>query len=135
LLFVLIDLGGHRTLLYVLGDDPVYLDGQETLCDVLTATSPEQRFVIRSPRLAGAMVIMPARAIRAAAAGEGTCAYCGGVFSPGELVVTCGCSPQAVVHGADQGLDCWKRSACTSCGWPLADAEEETLQEASRGSA
>ena len=120
--FVLIDLGRRRTLLYVLGDEPLYLDGREILAAVLAADSPAQRHVLRWPALAGAVAVRPARAVRGPAADDGTCAYCSGAIAAGEPVVWCGCSPDAVFHGADEGLDCWKRRPCTLCGWSLADA-------------
>lgn len=132
-LFVLIDLGGHRTLIYALGEDPVYIDGQAAFAAVLLANSPyEVRHVIRSARLAGAIQIAPAPAVRRAAATNGSCAYCSGSIEVGKPVVVCGCSAEAVVHGADEELDCWKRSTCTKCGWPLTDAEPAEGVEVSK---
>lgn len=122
--FLLIDLGMRRALLYALADAPLYRDGEEILCAVLAPTSPRQRWVIRVAGVAGGFVITPASAVRQPAGTGGTCAYCSGSFAAGDPVVVCGCSGQAVVHGADEGLDCWKRSSCTSCGWPLDTAAE-----------
>ena len=133
-LLVLIDLGGHRTLIYVLGGDPVYVDGVGMFATVLTANSPgEGRHVIRCEGLAGAIQVGPARPIRRLAAEQRSCAYCGGSINASEALVACGCSVDAIVHGADEGLDCWKRAACTRCGWPLAHAERPENVSLSHG--